>query len=415
MKRTNSSLFLHTSGIFLFSLLCFFVGKNGGLKPTPKEKGDLTAGNVSATRSSRERANEDERWQTDAGRMDLLRSRLKGCSTREDFEAELADLLLHSDKSEVGRHLALLFDAWLQVNPQDALRGSAEMEKIRHDYSRVANVFFNWSQTNPEAAAELLAYSLDGKQLAAGEDPPFLDGIDLPALLLSAVMGLGTQDPGKAGTILSEMKASPFQESAFSVLIQNWLPAEPEFVLDWAKSLESDDTRQMVLGLVAENLASQVDSTQVIAQLSAIEDQVDRDVALQSFARQWTEHQPEGAYDWVQSLPDEETRLLLMPEVMAQHMVTEEAEVTAWLNTQEPSEALDPTIIAYSVALANLKPGEALARVSSVSDPEQRDVTYYILADRWSRRDAAGLQSFLANVVDLPPILNSFLEETTRD
>ena len=285
---------------------------------------------------------------------------------------------MNSDKSEVARHLAVLFEVWLQVNPEDALRETANVEKLRHDFSKVSDAFFVWSQTNPDAAEKLLEESLDGRQLDATKDPAFVDGIDLPIFLLSTVVGLGTQNPEKVGDLLAKAKASSFQESAFSLLMLNWVPAQPDLAFDWARSVESDETRSMLLELVAQKLAHREDFETDVERLQSLEQKADRLMALQAFVGQWSQRFAEGAYDWVQSLPDKESQLHLMPEVITQRLVSGEEEVTAWIDAQEAGPEMDSSLIAYSVALANLNPEEAMNRITSVTDAEQRDATYFL-------------------------------------
>ena len=415
MKKSRAVLVANLVGIALLSILFFLIGKSGALASNSKGGEGASQAALTSTRSARDRGNGDKRWQTDAGRMDLLSSRLERLSSREEFKSELADVLLNSDKSEVERHLALLFTAWLQVNPQDALGASADVEKIRHDFSRMAEVFYNWAATNPDAAADLLRYSLDGKQLEGGKDSPFTDGIDPPAMLLAAVMGLANEDPEKAGKVLAEMKASLFQETAFSLLLPEWLDVQPEKALEWIKALEEGEARTVALGFLATSLANEENYPLAIAELSALENRVEREVALQTFVGQWTEARPEQAYEWVHSLPDEEMKMLLMPDVIPRQLLMGEPEVTAWLDEQEPSEAIDPTIISYSMALASQKPGVAMDRLETVTDPGQREGAYYMLADRWSRRDPAGLQNYLSGLTEIPPILSSFVEPSASE
>ena len=61
------------------------------------------------------------------------------------------------------------------------------------------------------------------------------------------------------------MAASPFQDTAFRVLMQNWLPEKPLAVIDWTLSVEDDQTRRLVLGMVAENLGTQQNVTEIAA------------------------------------------------------------------------------------------------------------------------------------------------------
>ena len=51
-----------------------------------------------------------------------------------------------------------------------------------------------------------------------------------------------------------------------------------------------------------------------------------------------------------------------------------------------------------------------MTRVASVTDPAQREATYYLLADRWSRRDPDAFRKYLENTENQPTILSSFLE-----
>lgn len=409
MKRSPKIL-LNLLGIVALSIIAYFFGQG---KSEPKtEKEDVKARKIAHTAAARERAIRD----VSAGRSDAERSlqlldRLNQCTTNEDFQAELAAIQMTSDKSEVARHLGLLFEAWLKIDAQGALSEVNKIQSIRHNFGRVSGVFLQWAQQNPDEAEVLLQKTLNGSQLKSGKSTPFLDGIDPPNFLLSMVVGLGSQSPERAASLLESMAASRVQTSAIEVFVQNWLPQQPQEAMNWATKIEDQGTRELAIGVVSENLGMQGMIKEGLTWALSLEDSGNRDNAAKSLAGQWAQRDPAAAYDWFAELPDEGSQLMIMPELIQNVMLDRGDEVEAWIKNQEPSADLDPSSIAYTIMLANSSPAHALSEVQIIHDPDQREATYHFIIDRWNQRDPIALRNYLSEVVDLPENLQYYLKD----
>ena len=67
----------------------------------------------------------------------------------------------------------------------------------------------------------------------------------------------------------------------------------------------------------------------------------------------WGEYDPDGAYEWIKELPDEDSKLSVMPEVVGHLLLTNKEKATSWLDSQELNEALDRSLGPYHHRLLN--------------------------------------------------------------
>ena len=415
MNLTPKRLSFHLCGILTISIIAFFIGRakiEDNKESHSLDKGEQAREKV-RSRSSRVSISDIDytSGKTDSERSLRLIERLDNCSSREDFQAELADIQRMSDKSEVSRHLSLLFDAWLREDPEGALSEVNQVESIRHNYGRVSTVFLLWAQENPENAADLIKVASTGLRSEVGEDTPFIDGIDSPAFLLSVVVGLGSQDAKSAAELVASMPKSLVKTSSFELLMQNWLPENSSEVMDWVMTLDQGETRQLTLGIIGEKLGQQKTIKEGIDWALSLENSADQQEALKPLVRQWSEHDPTAAYQWFKNVSDETTSLAVMPGMVKNMMLNHEKEIGTWFDEQTPRADLDPAVITYAITLANLEPAQALSKVGSVYDAKQREATYYFIANRWQRRDPDALKSYLENAEGLPQVLQTFLEQ----
>ena len=115
MNLTPKRLSFHLCGILTISIIAFFIGRakiEDNKESHSLDKGEQAREKV-RSRSSRVSISDIDytSGKTDSERSLRLIERLDNCSSREDFQAELADIQRMSDKSEVSRHLSVLFDA----------------------------------------------------------------------------------------------------------------------------------------------------------------------------------------------------------------------------------------------------------------------------------------------------------------
>ncbi|MBK1828933.1 hypothetical protein [Haloferula rosea] len=301
------------------------------------------------------------------GMLDLIDQ----CVDAQDFSALIARIDSKADKSERQRFLAMVFDRWLDVDPEAALSEVGQVEVLRHDSARVADTFFQWGSRDPSAAAILLSRMLDGRQLDLESRPPFLDGVDPPVFLLSVIAGLSQSDPRLAAATLQGAADSPARTSGIEVLLQDWYVAEAEEVHEWAASIDDGDSRRLAVELVATEAGqSDVPMAGVAWAMDLPADE--RQIAIKALADQWSDRNAREAFDWLAGLPDEPLKFEAMPAVLRNLTVVDPGAAADWLNQYKASPAMDASVAAYAKSIRFVNPSAALGSTESITDVELR-------------------------------------------
>lgn len=381
MKRSSTSSRLAlavAAGVSL--LVAFLAGRGLPVKPHSGDGIDQSAA-AGPTRPSpgarRDHAPATwrEAWDlpTAADRTIAVLELLDRCQSREEFLATIAAIQSGADKSETTRFLALLFEAWLESDPLDALSEVRRVEALRHDPGRVAESFRTWAFLHPDSAAGLLRQVLDGRQGDPGLKPPFLDGIDPPEFLLSLVSGLGSSNPSLAADTLAGSVGSPVRTTAIEVLLQDWYPADPSGARNWAASIADPETRQLALVAVATKAGQGDQPGPALTWAMALPAPRDQEGALKALTGQWSQRHAAGAFAWTRTLPDGDLKFAVMPGVLRQLAIINPGAAADWLNEYEAAPAMDPSIAAYARAIQFINPPAALGSAAAITDSHLRE------------------------------------------
>ena len=314
----------------------------------------------------------DREGSTAVGRTRGMLDLMDQCVDAQDFSALIARIDSKADKSERQRFLAMVFDRWLEVDPEAALSEVGQVEVLRHDSARVADTFFQWGSRDPSAAANLLSRMLDGRQLDLETRPPFLDGVDPPVFLLSVVAGLSQSDPRLAAATLQGAADSPARTSGIEVLLQDWYVADAGEARGWAASIDDVNSRRLAVDLVATKAGQSEDPMSGVAwamDLAADE----RQIAIKALADQWSDRNAREAFNWVAGLPDERLKFEAMPAVLRNLTVVDPGAAADWLNQYKASPAMDASVAAYAKSIRFVNPPAALGSTESITDVELRN------------------------------------------
>lgn len=312
---------------------------------------------------------------------------LDRCRTDDDFLATVDSIQARVDKSEKQRFLALLFSAWLETDPLAALSEVRRVELLRHNAGRVAERFRTWASRNPDEAAELLGAVLDGRQTDAADRPPFLDGVDPPDFILSLVSGLGSSNPRLAADVLADVAGSPLQRSGIEVLLQDWYPADPAAVREWAASIVDPESRRIALAAAATKGGQQELVAPALSWAADLPAEADRDVALRALTVQWSRRHAADAFAWCRELPDGQLKFSLMPAVIRQLVLIDPGAAADWLNRYEAGPDMDASIAAYARGVQSRNPPAAMGSAAAITDPRLRGA----VMRRLSRNQHQGL------------------------
>ena len=311
---------------------------------------------------------------------------------RADFRLERDRIKRESDKTDLNRDLAVLFEQWLFNDPLEALSEVRRVESLRYNAARVVRVFGSWAAEHPDAAADLLREVLDGRQADAAKKPSFLDGIDPPEFLLALVNGLGKTDPLLAGEILADAGESMVVTSAIEVLLQSWHDKDPKAVRSWAVSLASSSRRQTALAIVGQK-AGQSDPQSGLTWAEELSES-DRSLVIGEVVGQWSQRHSAEAFSWTEKLPDGDQKFQLMPVVLRHLTAVDPGKAADWLNQYEASPAMDESIAAYSRVILASNPPAALGSAAAISDPKKREEVVQSLTRRWMEVDPEAARKF---------------------
>lgn len=347
-------------------------------------------------------AHESLQAPTAAARTFAVLDFVGSCDSSDDFLAVIDAILAASDKTEKTRHLALLFDAWLDRDPTAAFAGVRRVELLRHHAGRVSQTFSNWASNHPLEAADLLRQSLDGRQLDPAAKPMFLDGVDPPEFLLSLVHGLGLCDPDLAATTLARAGASPVRQEAIEVLLQDWYPSHPEAARRWAASISDPQTRQAALVVTATKAGQADDPAPDLEWAMELPATHDRRAALAALTNQWGQRHAADAFAWIAALPDGDLKFALMPDVLHQFAVIDPGAAADWLNRYDAAPSMDASIAAYAKSIQFANPPAAIGSAAAITDPLARDPLILRIARRWLEREPTAATDFIRHAGDLP-------------
>ncbi|MEP4076387.1 hypothetical protein [Haloferula sp.] len=374
MKNTDPINRIPWVVVVALSLLAAFYGGRMISGDSNSASGEGGASAISSSREQLRQGSDSRIWKasTATERTLELIDQLDRCETREDFQQMVREIELHADKSEKQRFLALLFGLWLDEDPVSALSEVRRVELLRRDGGRVSTAFMQWAVKDPSAAADLLKLVLDGRQSDPASAPPFLDGVDPPEFLLSAVAGIAVSDPDLAASTLVGAGDSPVRRLSVEVLLQDWYPANQEEVRKWASSIDEPTSRRLALEVTGTKAGQGDDPSESLAWAMELEDGNDRRAVLLALTGQWSQRHASDASAWVAGLPDGELKFAVMPDVVRQLTVIDPGAAADWLNQYEAAPEMDLSVAAYAKAVQYSNPDAALGSAEAITDPEFR-------------------------------------------
>jgi hypothetical protein len=193
------------------------------------------------------------------------------------------------------------------------------------------------------------------------------------------------------------------RQQAISSLVGAWGNNDPIAARDWImKSLEGE-SKNLSLNSLIQNLSHQDHATalqyyqEATANLApeAIEKTFGN--AASQIARNWMQHDPEAAGQWVLSLPEGETRsnsIRSMVDDLGDYDIKGAAE---FINTLAVGKERDQAVGALISDLGNQgDPESAFDWAASISDASSRESMIRNAANRWKEYDRAAAQAAVA-------------------
>ena len=166
--------------------------------------------------------------------------------------------------------------------------------------------------------------------------------------------------------------------------MQNWYPAKPAEVREWAASINSAETRQLALSVVGTKAGQSDELGPALSWAMSLEGR-DQLTALESLTGQWSQRRAVDAFSWVGGLSDEVLKLALMPPVIRQVTIVDPGAAADWLNQYEAAPEMDASVAAYAKAIQFANPPAALGSAEAITDPALRESVIALIKRNQSR------------------------------
>ncbi|MBA3608124.1 MAG: hypothetical protein H0W43_06390 [Chthoniobacterales bacterium] len=361
----------------------------------------------------------------DVKHANLSLDRIAGASVQEVY-----DLLASRNPEEIallvqqlqdltfgglsGAKIDLVFKAWAQLAPQDALKTALS---FRSGWARSRALEAIFDGTSAGTAAFLVnSLTLTGDEAMS----PSLK----QQLLSKGLSKWSEADPAAAANFLASLPVSGLSAETWRQVAENWAAQDPAAALDWVqKQTTSDFGRTAMQGMISgwwqkdpqaaqaysashiDTLAGQ-QSASVLANRMAssnpeeaaqwatqLTNQNARQMSEMTVAAGWAANDPRNAAQWAAGLPaaDQEAALSAVAGIWAK---SDPQAAGEWLGTLS-GEARDSAVASFASAVAPVDPAIALSWALSASSPTIREEAARHIANDWLTRDPSAAKTWI--------------------
>jgi hypothetical protein len=154
-----------------------------------------------------------------------------------------------------------------------------------------------------------------------------------------------------------------------------------------------------------------------IGAATALQDETQRNTALQSIAGGWVASAPSAAAARCAELPDGPFRRQLLIELAQQWPQTEPAAAVTWLASLAPPQNFDEgaRVVATSPLFASACPSQALRWAESIADADTRENAIAEVLRHWRVTDPVAAQSVARTVAGVSPARRQWLIDSLSD
>jgi hypothetical protein len=286
----------------------------------------------------------------------------------------------------------VVFGMWYaQHDPQTALAWTNREWRAR-DGNVIAAVIRVWAHQDPKmafGAARGLAYSPHQR------------------LAISSAIA-GWDESGKPGLVeaIRELREVDYQQAAESLARRRVITLGAEGAFRWADSLD-EAVRPVMAVRVASAAALQADGAPIAGEWAR--PQVTKgDDRLSNFPRRigtrWVQHDPNGAFAWLASLPDGNDRDDGVGETYRTWMKRDYRAAWAWAEEAAKTDIplwKEPAIAVYAQAISREHPKEAIELTRRLTNVAWREPATVIIGQVWMGIDPEAARKWLEEA-DLP-------------
>lgn len=247
--------------------------------------------------------------------------------------------------------------------------GRVRLEALR----AVAN---QWSQEDPEAALRW------ARQLPKGAEQA--------AVLQTVISAFGSSDPEMVLKRAASIPAGAARQQLIATAVQNLASTDPQLALEYLKELPAGPRRTLA-GTVLNQLG-RMDPQAALAALDTLPASARAEGTRQLLAG-WAERDVAGAFAWVKSLPDEETRRTAFGGLGWRLAESMPEEAMQYANTLPAGGARRGALREVAGYWANQDPVAAIGWLGKLAPDADVDDAVGVVLGRWSQmspHDAAG-------------------------
>ncbi|MGB0373159.1 MAG: hypothetical protein ACPGN3_17660 [Opitutales bacterium] len=332
------------------------------------------------------------------------------------FKAELKGVLgMPVEKRSV--LLPLLFEAWAESAPRDALIAASNLQEQKD--SVVSIVLASWVAADPEAAAKAYKGMEEGlfsrnfiepwKQVsgsgtvakALAQDnlgrairwSQSLSNVADKEVAFEAVFSeLGRTDPGRALKLLEPLPEGE-RLSAMKGLAETWAIADLNNATDWINTLHHND-QTLVIPHFIKGIArtDPVEASKYIAYV-----QGNRETAIGHVVDNWKDTAPEEAANWLLNDLKRDEQMAFMDSVMASWTQMDPDAAYHWVKSTEDPAHRDIALEAYISTIANSSENhEALVNMAyrEIENTELKQQALNRTFAQWARVDRESALGF---------------------
>ena len=290
-----------------------------------------------------------------------------------DAATPVAEAVARSTLDRSDPELVLIATWWAAFDPQAAYRWTTQ-EWRATDAGVIGAVFRTWAHREPEMAfgvAQTITFR-GHRELATDSAVAGWDGSGQPGLL----------------EFLAKLPEVARQNAAEIVARRRVVALGAAGALEWASTLESPAYRALFVPRVA-SAAALADPKAAAAWAEPQIAAATRPTGLpRRIATRWVQSDPQGALDWLSTLPEGRDRDDGVTEAFRDWLGRDAIGAQTWIQTTEMQRWNEPAFGLFARSqVASSDPKGALEIVSRFSDEPLRNYLTTVIARSWLERD----------------------------
>ena len=173
---------------------------------------------------------------------------------------------------------------------------------------------------------------------------------------------------------------------------------DPDGALAWAMELP-EQHKPNVLSSIISNMANDNPHLAIkhLEQLATAENQPYHNNAVQNIASTWARSDPVAAAEWLQALPESDSRNNGLQQVAERWVRVDPVSASEWIGSLPGGQGRDNAAMSLINNIRNEDPEMAVAWSESLSEPSIRDQSLYRVYSEWLRHDRDKALQSLAN------------------